>query len=498
MQRVELEDPSGPPPDAPTDVPDGGDPPARGRRRTRARVAAGAALVVAGLVAAQAVLDARERAAVEALQQVAGVVAPVGDELDEAWSATLGAGMLVVDGRLVVLGVTDGSPRLTARSPDDGTVVWSAPLDVPREAAEGGLPGAACQPARTSAWGPLVVCLETDALQTWTDEGDTTVTPATRARVVVRAAADGTELLRRDVDLAVQGALVLDDVLVTVQGGEGTAVVRGHRLADVEAETDAAAWRTAWERTLRADDEPEGASGPFGLSSVGGVVLVTTSLGPQVGALTADGDLLPGTYDGGYAGEGEVLGLMTTTGTTLRSTIVRDGEAVVTVDGMPMLGSVDDGSLGDVVLTDHRTLTLWSVATGEAVWSAPDSVLGESPPGYGAPSVLGAMVVRGTVYAWGGDDVLALDGRDGTLRWSRESAGSDVFAVATDGRRLLVVSAVDDSAGGWMRVDALGFDGEDQGRVGLPRGIDWVLAYEGRLWGVRAPDPGTRELVALR
>ncbi|WP_236123655.1 outer membrane protein assembly factor BamB family protein [Cellulomonas palmilytica] len=477
MQRVELDEGEDRVPDRrpamPADEPDALPLRRRRSRRGAALVGAGAALVVGGLAVGQAVLDARERRTVAALQDVDGVLPPVGDRLTVAYSIDSPSAFDVVGDRLMTAADDpDGTRRVTVRSAEDGRELWSAPVGTAPDSSEHAVVAQApCRAATTDAWGDVVLCLDTDATTWWGDTGELERDEATYVRLVVLGLADGTEVVRRELDADVRDALLIDDVLVTVRASGRQAVLTGSDLDGT----------VRWERRLD-DDETGGGSGPITLTETGGAVWVDGSAGLPLGLVTSDGEVLPHEVDGSWASDDDTLLLVEATGAGSRTTLIRDAEAAATVEGNPVQTVVDDESLGDVVLTDQDGLTLWDVRTGDARWTVPEEA--DLSGGY-TRSLYGSIVLRGVVYVWDESAVRAFAGSDGRLLWTDEPEGFGVSEVLTDGTRLYVSPSFEEGSDGVSSLRALTLEGDPAGRVALPDDLRWTMSFDGWFWGVR-------------
>ncbi len=487
LQRVELtEDALEPELDGRPTQSSAGAP--RRSRRGLVWLGAGAALIGAGLVAGQAVLDARERAAVAALQEVPGVVAPLGDALSVAYELpSLSWLDLADDGRRAFL-VTpgdDSTPHLQAWDLDAGTVLWDARVgsSTSPEAGE----NMRCSTG-TADEGAVVVCLDSDGGTVWDDDGRYSWHEATYARLVVHAQDDGRQVAAWDVDERAEEIAVLDGVVATA-GRDRTGVVLTAR--------DLATGEQRWQRSLPETGEvDEGSYFPASVSSAGGVFVASTADG-YVQLVRADGSVLPLESSRGWnAPDRDVVVVdLPNDADGSRTALVRDGAIGPELRGDMAPGLVDDGSLGDVVFTTADGLTAWDAASGTRRWSVdPDEPVATYDM---------VQVVRGTVYALGASGLAAFDGSTGEKRWVHERPDDESYSggVLTDGVRLYLTELrepVDGQAPEPPVVHALTFDGTPAGEVTVPDGVDWMTTFGDRIWGSRTAETGVNDLVVLR
>lgn len=489
LQRVELDDDTD---DAsrfePSERADarGEDGPRRSRRGLVV-LGVGAALVVAGLVAAQAVLDARERDAVAALQEVRGVLSPIGDSLEVAYSVP---GLqwldLPKDDGVMLLVTADGGAGSHLRAVDAETGV--ARWDVPVGAQVGTTQGVQCGAGRLDGVGAAVACLDTDGGLRWGDDGRSERRPATYARVLVHAQDDGRQVATWDLDLTDEGFAVLDGQVAAVARDGADLVLTAHDLATGEQR---------WQRVLvGAGSERAEGEGDYSTVSVlvGGGAFVVSGPSGYDRVVAADGTLLPLTRSVGWVGPDTdtlLVNIPADDAGGARTALVRDGVLSPAVRGEAVSTGVDDGSFGDVVFTSADGLTAWDATTGARRWATD----GDD----GVATYHGVLVARGTVYGWGPSGLTAFD-RDGHVRWRHalpdEATPSN---VSTDGERLYVV--VDTSDGqepSVPEVQALTFDGEPAGRVAVPRDIRWLSPINDRFWGSVVTDDGESSIAVLR
>ena len=458
-------------------------------RRGLVRLGVGAVVVVAGLVVGQAVIDARERAAVAALREVPGVLAPVGDALSVAYELPQEVQWLepAQDGHrlLLVANGDDEAPHLQAMDSDTGEVLWDVRVAEPTN--QDGATGVSCGLGRIADERAVVACLDTDAITVWGDEGEEVRREATYARVVVHAQDDGALVGAFDVDTRVEEIAMLDGIVAAVSRE------RGGMLTAYDAVTGQVRWRVP-----APDTATEAEAGYFRawMSAVGGVLAVSSTTDETL-FVTADGSALPVERARGWVSpkRGVLAISLPNDADGSRTLIVRDGVVGPEIRGEALIAGVDDGSLGDVVLTTAGGLSAWDAESGERRWS-----LDADEP---VATYYSALVLRGSVYATGPSTSAAFDGRTGRVLWTRESAGEESYGgdMVTDGERLYVVGMIDvlgDEHSSVPVVDALSFGGEALGRVGLPQGIEWLSPAGGRLLGSHVTETGRGSVVVLR
>ncbi len=458
-------------------------------RRGLVRLGVGAVVVVAGLVVGQAVIDARERAAVAALREVPGVLAPVGDALSVAYELPQEVQWLepAQDGHrlLLVANGDDEAPHLQAMDSDTGEVLWDVRVAEPTN--QDGATGVSCGLGRIADERAVVACLDTDAITVWGDEGEEVRREATYARVVVHAQDDGALVGAFDVDTRVEEIAMLDGIVAAVSRE------RGEMLTAYDAVTGQVRWLVP-----APDTATEAEAGYFRawMSAVGGVLAVSSTTDETL-FVTADGSALPVERARGWVSpkRGVLAISLPNDADGSRTLIVRDGVVGPEIRGEALIAGVDDGSLGDVVLTTAGGLSAWDAESGERRWS-----LDTDEP---VATYYSALVLRGSVYATGPSTSAAFDGRTGRVLWTRESAGEESYGgdMVTDGERLYVVGMIDvlgDEHSSVPVVDALSFGGEALGRVGLPQGIEWLSPAGGRLLGSHVTETGRGSVAVLR
>ena len=411
------------------------DPPAPGRSRTRRRLwlAGGAAAVVLLLGGVQAVLSAREDAAVARLQVVPGVLRPVDDTLEVVRRLTPDD-TATLTGQAEGALVPDEDGGLTYRWFAPGDLGWTARLDPPTGAPtdQAGVLGAsACQTDDGTEDARRIVCLVKNGAQVVPGSGE--LRTATTTEAVVLDASGGTTLARWPLDHGTSVAPFPGDLVVVASATAQTLLVTGH-----DAPTGAQRW------TFR---EPSG-PGPAGLSvfRAGDLVGVATPVG-ELRLLSHDGVLVrddlalvgtavpgsPGLRWGWGTAPDRSLVVVRQTAGRIRSTLVAangDPAADRTVDGEIVPSAVDDGSVPNLLLTADRSVHAWDARSGRARWSAD------------LTSTTDALVLRGRVYlTTTAREVVALDGRSGREVWRSDPLdGLSPVALLTDAAHVLVAT----------------------------------------------------------
>lgn len=490
LQRVDLdEDPAASPePDAAAPTP--------GPRRSRRGVlwlAVGAAVIGAGLVVGQAVLDARERAAVAALQEVPGITPPLGTALSVAYelpalrwmelSAEFDRGFYVADGG-------DSGVRLHALDLETDTELWDVPLADATETRTADT--VRCDQGRVAEHGDVIACFDSDGEMAWDENGEYTWRAPTYARLTVLTQDDGEKVASWDLEGVAEQMAVIEDVVVTTSRDGKDAVLTARDLMTGEQR---------WQHVIPGSvlTAAEGGYGSVGVYAAGGVLYTSTD-GGGAQLLTADGTPIAveeGSASSAFDLDTLVVDLPNDANGS-RNLIVRDGVVSPELRGEIVPTIVDDESLGDIALTSADGLTVWDVTTGERRWS-----LDEDKPGATYDM---AYVVRGAVYLLGSSGLTAFDGRTGERRWAHETPQADEASglsggALTDGERLYVVQMTPPEGPEGTttsRIEALTFDGKPAGEVALPDGVEGVSAYAGRLWGFRSLGADQAQMLLLR
>ncbi|WP_309134006.1 PQQ-binding-like beta-propeller repeat protein [Cellulomonas sp.] len=457
------------------------------RRHPRAVGALAVGLVLAVAVAGGLEVRARQQdaARVEALQGVPGVLRPLDPALpvdvsvsrsyEDATALPVAVHALlagVAAGDVVVAGMWDpDGVDVVGVGAEDGRERWRTPIAPPPDlpapesrwvwcTAYGRLPW---QPAPAVPAGRGPVACTAEWLPPSAPAADGSMTAQSRTSLLEVDPVDGRVLHRVELPPG-RSVARAPDGWVTATAEDGTVVVESL------AGDGTSRWRTVLD--VPGGDPVLGAGEFFGVlvdeervlvQAEGGAWVLAAQDGAAVGTVADAGAgmarLLPGgrllledaTPSGAPRG---VLHLPDGTSHDL------DGEELV----QPAL---DDGSLGDVLLTTDRgdglgvegRVTLRG-PDGEALWSA-----------QGRPAD-GALVVDGTVVVLDGTHLRRLDGQDGDERWSaplprRVGAGQ----LLTDGRVLLL--------GTNTGVDAWTYDGAHAWSAALQRDGDEVRLRAG-------------------
>ncbi|MCR6689076.1 PQQ-binding-like beta-propeller repeat protein [Cellulomonas sp.] len=488
---------------APGRVPDDGAGPAprrgRGSRRGWLVVLAGLLVLVVGLVVGQAVIDARHRAQVARWGKVPGVLAPIGDRLTVAGELpTPGDWLAVVPGADGAVGTfavgrhvaDDGSTHAYGVDVLTGGEAWAVTLDTPapERADERVWVTQPCVVDEVEAGGPLV-CLVTDRVRGWDDQGGLATLRSGRTGSVVVIDVDSGQARRWDAEPA-DGVQLFGDLAVTsltlgTRPGPGPSV----RLIAYDVRTGERRWSTTVTVPVPAvGGMPTDASfeDVANVSVGGGLLLVSSMYGTGMVALDASGqvaELPPDAVSSTWFDRHTAL--MGGAGTTV---LVRDGVVVASARGGGVIPTVDDGSSDIALLTVDDGLRAWGTG-GEKLWH----LRGVEPSE--------AILLGGGVYVVDGKDVVAVDARTGTERWRRAmltDVSEDFYAgLVTDGRRLYVT--LNDATGdGEVRVTAVDLGGEEITEVALPPGTQHIYPGARALWNSRWTDEGAGSLSLLR
>ena len=406
------------------------------------------AVVVVGANLAQA---RRERAVVAALEDVAGVLAPVGGPIEEVWRVP-GRQLIADSPDALVLSAGADAADLRAVDPASGVVLWERAGD-PRQTClpVGGDGGEVRSPV-------LIVCaavLDAD-----------TPGAADATSLVALEPATGREVRVLDVATAPLTLDVVDDDVVITRLGDRETVTA--------TRWDPVAGRVVW--TYRT--EPGRATGlhdrGWWLSIVERGVLWVGAPRRMVAVDLATGRGLPGEDppdvwsvgssavlpDGSTAFWGDEVG-----GEPLGTRVVGpDGAERFTFDGAPWLAAVSDGSEPDV-LPVRRAGTLdvvgLDVRTGEQVWAA-RTLQGMYP----------YVQVDGIAVATNALRTVAVDLGTGTRLWE-ESLGQGRSWPLTDGRQVFLLTR----ERGLLGVSAHDVrTGAQQWWVPVPRGAAYLEA----------------------
>lgn len=442
---------------APVPPPGGGDRPdaaaaARGWVRRHLRLVVPAVLGAAVLlVGAQALLDARERARVEALADVRGVLRPVDPDLGVRWAAGAEDARVVESGVLVDGLVVGAAPlpsaQVQVRALDErtGALRWTRELDLPTplmtpDAADpatwtvcttAGTPARAGADGSTADVRPVVGCL---AQQPGSDIG-----PPPDVSLWVLDARDGTLLSTQRLP---------GDAAFTVLDGRFLTAIR------VEEQVDSARWRVMatdpatrdvlWTWTTprlaapRVTQPTDVWSSSFAsLDARGDRVLL--AVGTSSWLLDGDGTFLrrdrlePGWWPELARGGAVVHSTWSEDGRPQARLLRSDGTSA-TVDATPMWLRVDDGSVPGSVLFATRDVGPSGVVASVSARDASTGDLRWRVTGVEATS---ALLLDDRLYVVGADGLAAIDARTGAVLWTT-ALGRTVDEVSTDGRWLLL------------------------------------------------------------
>lgn len=437
-------------------------------------------LVVAlALVGTQLALAARDRTLSTRFAQLPGALPPVEADVRTLWHVADADAEVLTEGVEVggnLVGVrtgSDGTQSVVALDRRTGDERWTAPLTDPdavlaqrgaRAAVTSCLPVPEIEEDTTEQ---RVACLVSDALLALGIRGRLTVTrPPTTSRVVVVDATDGRIVADRTAPAAIAFAVLPGLVAVGIPGHDGHAEVAAQDLLTGEV-----LWGYSSPRPAL---DPVGDVSGFELLALGDQVAVL-EVGSHVTLLGADGTVTRERqrYDRLSRDEAgtrlEVLsGYLAFRPVT---TIVRPGEADVTIPGRLVHRAVDDGSLPGVELIEGSRMQARDATTGDRLWQTDRHT--------GGP----VLVLDGLVYCTSGDgpgEIVAYDGRTGALVWSATVGSYDQGTrLMTDGRVLLVGLTPEEGAAAGSLVAFSLTDGERLWRVPLPDGLDaaWTLGH---------------------
>lgn len=470
------------------------------RRVAPTAVVVGALVVVAGLVATQWVITARERAAVRALAQVPGVLAPVDETLVvQRRVAAEDAGVLFGWSDGFLDRAADGSQSYRWVDGTGGGAGWTAELLGPTPAlaavaSSHVVSGSAClgdaAPSAEPGAATRVVCLVSDGafVVEATGGGGIDRVPATTREVVVLSAADGRTLARWPVTAGEHVAVLPDDVVAVASWTATETTVTGYDVLTGEQR---------WTRVdpvpaaLRiTDDDHVG----VGLIRVGDL-LGYSPPGRSLMLLSPDGrpvrdldDELAGMIDAGWMTDqqGRII-LQSQDAMSPRTTFLApDGNPAddVTVDGRLVHTVLDDDSVPGLLLTSDPDVRAWDERTGAARWTSDEVVSAHS-----------ALVMRGRVFVTTARGVVALDARTGATIWSAETARRmAVSSIATDAHHLLVMldPTTPDDEPVLVAYDPV--TGDEKFRAHYPEGVTTVGPARRTLVGL---DETTNEYVVL-
>lgn len=416
-----------------------------------------AAVAVVAVVATVVAGVARDRAFVERVAAVPGLVRPLDGAPTIRWTAPAAphrGAVVSADGALVLVSAQDGRWLVTAHDAADGSALWSqdlAPVQV--SGFESSL--VAC-PSRGEDVGTLVVCLVTEPRVVYSD--DASVDEPAHTRVVALDASDGEQLGEWEVDEAlVEAGRVGDDVvLVTLDDA-------GHAVAERRA---AVAGDVRWTYTTPDVLESITLSRVAGAKVARDVVVVegvvTTVLDVDDGAVLTTGapyrNLQVVALQDGFAtwatvGGGRVHG--------------PDGAERFVVDGLPVPFSLDDGTSADVLVVDDGSrLRGVDATTGRVRWTT-DTMLDVRA------RVSERLLVSG-LTRFG-----VVDAADGRARWVSDAGDPMPWAPLTDGALVLAPGLSPD---GTAQLVGLGLDdGVRYWALDLPGRVQRIDGFGGVL-----------------
>lgn len=418
MRTVDLED--GTPDD-----------PAPPRRRRWPWLLATVVLVVGALVTWQRVIDAREHHALAAAAEASGVLLPLPEQLHELWSLPTDLGF---GGQVAAVG-----PHLLAASTsDDGTGYEIHEVDrrtgatgwsVTGSVATAGAGGADCRPLSPGSAPPTLAACAIGIPFVY----GILPTETSAARLVVLDAATG-DVLSTTETSGSAWTTSGDQLVTAVPQSDGDHIT--WTLTAVDGPTGAPAWTLTLPTvpvTPPETDENGLATGRMTMSSLAGspgrVVLAdqghawvvddgrlqTSQTVPADWSVSLDAsgvvEIAPG--DGTASGR---MRFVLTDGSATEAPVQQVDVAV------------DDGSAPGVVLVrawKGLALQARDAATGTVRWEVPA----------GGTQVL---VLAGRVITRAGDDIAAVDARDGHLVWHTRSVMDSAVALLTDARNVYV------------------------------------------------------------
>lgn len=415
------------------------------------------AVAVVAVVVTALVAVARDRAFVERIAAVPGLVRPLDGEPSVVWRAP-GAphrGALLASGdALVLVSAQGGRWYVTAHDAADGTARWSNDVaQVQRSGFESSL--VVC-PSRGEDVGPLLLCLVTKPRVVYSD--DASIDEPAHTQVVALDAADGGERGTWEVDdeLVTAGRVGDDLVLVTLDRA-GHAVVQRHTGTTGEVQ-----WSYTTPDVLDSTTLNRSADASVGRGVVVVEGVVTTVLDVDDGAVLTTGapyrNLQVVALADGYAtwatvGGGHVL--------------APDGEERFELDGLPAAFTLDDGSAADVLVVDDGSrLRGVDASSGAVLWSTQTQLDVHA-------RVDGQLVVSG-LTRFG-----VVDARDGRARWTSDAGDPMPWTPLTDGALVLAPGVAPD---GSPQLLGLGLqDGVRYWALDLPGRVQHVAGAGGHL-----------------
>ena len=423
--------------------------------------------VTLALVGAQLALAARDRAVSARFSQLPGALPPVEADVGVLWRVDDADLAVLTEGAQVaglVVGVRtglDGAQDVVALDPRTGADRWTTPLsDANPARVQPGAPASvtSCAPVPPEPSGPeqpgtepLVACLVSDASLSIGSHRQ----PGT-SRVVVVDAVDGRVVADRTAPPAVAFAVLPGLVAVGARARDGHAEVTVQDLLTGEVR---------WHRR-----SPELDVSGFDVVAVGDHLVGVVEADSHVTLLAADGTVTRERqrYDRLSRDEASTRLEILSGNLAFRpvTTIVQPGRADVRIRGRLVRRAVDDGSLAGIELVEGSPMQARDAASGDKLWQADRHT--------GGP----VLVLRGLVYGTSVDmpgEIVAIDGRTGSVVWSADLGAYDQQArLMTDGRVLLVgLTPAQGAAEGSLVALSLA-DGQRLWQVPLPDGLSAV------------------------
>lgn len=431
------------------------------RRRLWRRAAAVLAVVVAGLAVTTqwgSLQVSRDDARVAAFADVPGFSSSLREPLTEVWSTT---GFFSAAGDLVLSHQeSDGTRRTEARDIRTGELRWTVPAPATRD----GWP--MCS-ASTSD-GSLLLC-DIQGVDGQSAPNTDAVLGGEPDRLVVLDATDGSRRAERVLDSRTVGWALLDDDVVVARREGG--VVRLERSTVLDGDE-------VWSAEVPLPDGGSTADS-YVLAATDGLVVLT---GPVAAVLDGDGgavlgswtptDGAPGPVQVQTSAEGFAVWRAPDEGTWFD----RRGAAGARLPGAPVRQPLSDGSAPHVVLVeDGEALRAVDVRAGEELWRS-------------TPLEQVLLRVRGLVVVQRVGSLQTVDVLTGDVRWSVGLDGGvpRTLTPVTDGVRLLVPSALSESAGRAEQVTAYDVgSGERRWTLAVP-GPDGIVRVVGAGTGAGA------------
>jgi outer membrane protein assembly factor BamB len=425
--------------------------------------------VVAVVLGAGALDSWRESTALAQVAESPASLDPIDGPLRELWRTEdlFLNGFDRVGGLLVGSGYrSGGAVDAVGLDPATGAEVWTTPLS-PDGRETGGAQCVTPDPAAGRADAAVTVCVVVDETGPTDDAALTGAMQPSVSRFVVLDSATGRVLSEEPTAPGTSLAVLGADVVFGSLDDAGRLQVR---------RTDARGERVRWEFT---SPEPLGAS-DYGRWAWVDVVDGLVVAGGEAGwVLSAEGRPLhswePPPHGGGWVdlvGHGLLVQQSRGDPSTWEVVDVRTS-ASFEIDGHPAFTPVDDGSAGDILLTQAPAggLAAYDVTDGRRRWSAP-----ESRADGGAQLIVDGRVVQAQY-----DGIGALDATTGAPLWTTPLIPVPQFTLVTDGQLVLCV-AVRDAPDQVLAAYGLD-DGRLRWEVDLPEGLDYLFAVDGSLYG---------------